>query len=642
MTQIRTSGDAYIRFLIASHFKMSMSSEAFEDALSSGSTCAQGPVQIQFCISSMEACLPSHNRSSPHHESDCPVACVVHTVEHREKPIMLQFEREHAQTTMYLQEGTGFARLSAVSLPDVGILNLAFLSVEVVMVSTWLDIKKEKEELAGDISWMRDVPYALFFHWNSHTMAMYGGHLPYHEAVDAFNVDNFSEKVYSSGARLVVFTTTWAGFYFPAPIAAIDRVVGAGRTTKRDLIADMAAALEEKGIRLMLYYHYGKDDQEWWARTGFGNELQNERFWKIWVDIITEVGERYGELLSGLWIDDGTTGYYSRSPPFRRMWKASKAGNPKRLVGYNPWVLPSCTLLQDLYLGEMTITDSLPLLSNIEQGVVLSGSHQGLYATFSSLLQAGDWTYMRGRRIDSFGDTVWDTVAGQVTDFPPLLLTKQNLIRAVLEAKRKGALSILNLLISQEGFMCPAASQLLANLAEKLTEDARGYWVPRNEPLILESTTAVLGPDHESGPVYWGKEHVIVAWHTQGAFAAWTILTPGTGSQQHVRVSLQLRHASNSNGLKISVAIVGALEFETTHACAVRSVAHAYLQLDTEVGGVAEVSRGAYHDHFVGTLRLPVVDTRACVVIWSHGSPDADMYLSALILDSINATAESS
>ena len=31
-------------------------------------------------------------------------------------------------------------------------------------------------------------------------------------------------------------------------------------------------------------------------------------FWRVWVQVIAEVGTRYGEGLSGWWIDDAATG----------------------------------------------------------------------------------------------------------------------------------------------------------------------------------------------------------------------------------------------------------------------------------------------------------------------------------------------
>jgi hypothetical protein len=610
--QILTSGSAHIRLLVASHFGMASSSET-----------VSSPVNLSFCVARFKDCLPTFNttnRGSGNRRPDCRLTCVTHVVQQKDIPVMFQMEREHISDTMYLHEGRAYARLCVAEGSSI---NLAFFSAEIVLEHAWQEIVKEKRELVADISWMRDhTSYALFFHWNSYTMPISGERLPYEQAVHAFDVDQFATQVQASGAQLVVFTTSWAGFYFPGPISAIDQVLK-GRTTERDLIADLAVALQQRSIRLMLYYHYGKDDSDWFSRVGFGNDYRNEKFWQTWIDIISEVGMRYGELLSGWWIDDGTIGYYPRSPPFRRMWRALKAGHAQRLVGYNPWMLPSCTVLQDLYLGEMAIADSL-FVKNLDHGIFIDGSHQGLYATFSSMLQPNhEWTYMRGGSVDaSSGGIVW--AQGQDTGFPPMMAW-QDLFRGVLEARRKATLPILNLLISQEGFVCPTTLATLASLARHLQQDVQGYNISHNDSTELHSSLAILGPDAERAPVFWSKEHVLVAWDSPGAFAAWTIF-PG-GLRGHLRVALRLKHMDASVGFRVSVAMhLAAGAQETASQCA-RSPKAALQEIQAEIHGPAPDGQV-----FVGILELPDAGQRFCLVLISHGSSLADMYLSAVIL----------
>ena len=78
-------------------------------------------------------------------------------------------------------------------------------------------------------------------------------------------------------------------------------------TPHRDLLADIIAALQQHGIRLMLYLHYGKDDPQWWAATRFPQPA----WWQAWCDIVREIGGRYGRGVAGWWIDDGMTGWVS-------------------------------------------------------------------------------------------------------------------------------------------------------------------------------------------------------------------------------------------------------------------------------------------------------------------------------------------
>ena len=139
--------------------------------------------------------------------------------------------------------------------------------------------------------------------------------------------------------------------YFPAPLKSFDRILP-GRTTQRDLIGDLAEALGQRGIRLLLYYHLGSDaDRAWQEASGFW-KTDTAEFWNNWVAVIGEVGERYGEKLAGWWFDDGTANYYYRSAPWERLATTAKAGNPKRLICFNPWILPSATEFQDYLAGE--------------------------------------------------------------------------------------------------------------------------------------------------------------------------------------------------------------------------------------------------------------------------------------------------
>ena len=149
-------------------------------------------------------------------------------------------------------------------------------------------------------------------HWTSQTVPRHGPPKPYAEAVRDFDVKTFAEQVEQTGAQFVTITTSHAMLYFPAPLKSLDRILP-GRTTQRDLIGELAEALGQRGIRLMLYYHLGSDaDRAWQEASGFWKTDTTE-FWNNWVAVIGEAGERYGDKLAGWWFDDGTANYYYRS-----------------------------------------------------------------------------------------------------------------------------------------------------------------------------------------------------------------------------------------------------------------------------------------------------------------------------------------
>ena len=99
-----------------------------------------------------------------------------------------------------------------------------------------------------------------------------------------------------------------AHILFPDADQAIERIMP-GRTSKRDLIGELAEALNRRGIKLMLYYHCGYGDREWQTHnfgTNDANQIGTDAlFRKNWASIITEVGERYGSRLAGWFIDEG-------------------------------------------------------------------------------------------------------------------------------------------------------------------------------------------------------------------------------------------------------------------------------------------------------------------------------------------------
>jgi hypothetical protein len=217
---------------------------------------------------------------------------------------------------------------------------MEFYSLELIEPRLGEALLRQAKEMRSDSSWMRKAKYGVQFHWTSMSAPRHGERKLYQEACCAFPVKEFASLVNSTGAGYVIITTSHAQYYFPAPIKAIDRLKP-GRTSERDLVSDWIDALGAYGIKLMLYYHVGHGDWKqidgWWRATGYDPKNPTP-FLDTWTAIITEVGQRYGEGLAGWFFDDGCV-YYPLNPDFRKLTASAKAGNPARLVCYNPWVL---------------------------------------------------------------------------------------------------------------------------------------------------------------------------------------------------------------------------------------------------------------------------------------------------------------
>lgn len=334
--------------------------------------------------------------------------------------------------------------------------NLYLYSLEIVTPDACEQLEAEARALRSDASWMADLPYGFFFHWNSKSMPQKGEPLSYEEAVNQFDVDRFAETVYDCGGRLVFFTTSWAEYYFPAPIQTIDSILP-GRTTRRDLVADLSEALGEKGIRLILYYHVGHGDPEWWAKQSYSRQNADTLFTNV-EKIVGEISRRYGKRLAGLWMDDGI-GYYPNGASFDKIAKAAKRGNKDLVICFNPWILPKLTEFQDYYAGELGINlesagvDN-PYLPVDGNGLFRGGPQDGLQATYSGTLEPGDWTH-----------TYKDSIIGDP------VLSLDELTDIVRESNKRKNLPMINVRIYQDGTISPKSYALLKELDGRINKD---------------------------------------------------------------------------------------------------------------------------------------------------------------------------
>jgi hypothetical protein len=277
---------------------------------------------------------------------------------------------------------------------------MALMSLELIARSQKEAIQKRVRDAHSSAKWLADAQYGLMFQWGEWGYPEHGEGKPWPKMIDDFNVEKFADMVQSTGAGYVIWSATWRSYYFPAPIQAIDRIMP-GRTSKRDLIGELADALNRRGIKLMLYYHCGYGDREWQTRN-FGTTDADQigtdaLFRKNWTAIMTEVGERYGSRLAGWFIDEG---WYPS--PFEEQNRALKAGYSGRIVSFNDWVRPRLTDFEDVEFGEGfnglndgagTLFPDGPAIGS--DGVYVEGPHKGLQAHGMFVLDGPDWGIYR-------------------------------------------------------------------------------------------------------------------------------------------------------------------------------------------------------------------------------------------------------
>ena len=177
----------------------------------------------------------------------------------------------------------------------------------VVMAAVALAACAVNAEAAGRAEWMRGS-FGLSVHWTAQCALEDGTQVPFEEAVDRFDVERFADALESVGARHCIFTIAHGLQKMPCPNAALD-AIDSGRTTKRDLVGELIAALGRRGIRFIAYYNHscnGNDKgglvKAWKTKCGCPCDDDGtgsmETFASNYCAIVSDLSRRYGKPVS--------------------------------------------------------------------------------------------------------------------------------------------------------------------------------------------------------------------------------------------------------------------------------------------------------------------------------------------------------
>ena len=208
--------------------------------------------------------------------------------------------------------------------------------------------------------WFHEAGFGLFVHWTPRSLPQYGEQKPHAQAILDFDLDTFVSQVVESKAKFVFFTISHAHMHLPFPLPELDEIVP-NHTSSRDLIGEMADALEKHGIKLMVYFNGdGCMDPEWNVPTktytdGFAHA---EYCYKI----AEAVSKKHGKKINGWWIDccytAGICSEYGKYYDYERYANAMRSGNPDSIVAFNyrgvePWGCDWGKGIADYQAGEM-------------------------------------------------------------------------------------------------------------------------------------------------------------------------------------------------------------------------------------------------------------------------------------------------
>jgi hypothetical protein len=161
----------------------------------------------------------------------------------------------------------------------------------------------------------------------------------------ALRVGEIAGQVSRAGASRYQFILHHQSKLMMAPNAAYDAILGrGGYASSRDVPLELYDALEERGIRLMLYVNLRFDPKSACpalVREKMGGWPPNDTLVKNLASVYREYSLRYGKRVSGWWVDGVQAGSeWGKSPDreryFREIAEALRAGNPDAVVAFNP------------------------------------------------------------------------------------------------------------------------------------------------------------------------------------------------------------------------------------------------------------------------------------------------------------------
>ncbi len=220
--------------------------------------------------------------------------------------------------------------------------------------------------------WLADGGFGVMVHYLSDMPGGAEGFGPeepmtpekWNARVDALDVKALADQIASTGAAWLIFTIGQCSGYFCSPNATYDRLVDRqpSRLSERDLVADLATALARRNVRTIAYLpshapvrdrravealgctprwdasHWQLKPGDYLCDTDIDERLST--FQQHWQAICREWSLRWGDLISGWWIDGcyyaDRMYHHDDEPNLHSFTRALKAGNADAVVAFNP------------------------------------------------------------------------------------------------------------------------------------------------------------------------------------------------------------------------------------------------------------------------------------------------------------------
>ena len=285
-------------------------------------------------------------------------------------------------------------------------------------------------------SWMKDAKWGVMLHYTTAMLASENQQDAdpinldkWNELIDNFDCERLAEQLSDVGAGYLIITIrhSYDGFLL-APNSMYDHYMGRSpsRCSNRDLVVDLYHALDKYDIRLITYIssHFTKGEDETKAFAYDRDDPRKAEAYLRWQNVIREYSMRWGDKVSGWWIDGcylpNTHFRHPDIPNFASMAAAMRAGNPNSIVAFNPGRFPrimSITPYEDYTAGEINEPERISFRHTFDE--TIDGRQIHILSYLGRTWGQGDPRFTEDQIIQYSMDI--NKVGGAVTwDVPPM------------------------------------------------------------------------------------------------------------------------------------------------------------------------------------------------------------------------------
>jgi hypothetical protein len=247
--------------------------------------------------------------------------------------------------------------------------SLQFAATLFLVTSTSSVLVAESSPSPDRAAWMQQARWGVMVHyladWKGRDHNLQMNVEKWNQLVDGFDAEGLAEQMKSVGAGYLILTIGQNSGYYLAPNPTYDRLVGIkpSKCSRRDLMADVSAALRKRDLKLIAYLPSGApagDKAACQALQWQNGAHPNKEFQQKWELVIRDWSARWGDRIDGWWFDGcywPNTMYRAKSAPnFESFAAAARAGNSRNAVAFNLGVIPrliSVTPDEDYTAGEI-------------------------------------------------------------------------------------------------------------------------------------------------------------------------------------------------------------------------------------------------------------------------------------------------